>query len=87
MLRDLALADIEVATRVVIFPQDLAAEYFSDVGRHAASAGAITSDELGEWLDGIAGLKAGPRAVRDGWVFPVHRSRLRRLSPRASALP
>lgn len=57
MLRDLALADIEVATRVVIFPQDLAAEYFSDVGRHAASAGAITSDELGEWLDGIAGLK------------------------------
>ena len=40
MLRDLGLGlgDIEVATRVVIFPQGLRGEYFADVGRHAAAA-------------------------------------------------
>jgi len=37
ILRDLGFMNIEVATRVVIFPQDLGAQYFSDVGRHAQS--------------------------------------------------
>jgi SAM-dependent methyltransferase len=58
MLRGLGLRSIEIATRVVIFPQGLAAEYFTDVGRHAAAAGAITADELTGWLSGIAGLAA-----------------------------
>lgn len=58
MLRGLGVGDIEIATRVVIFPQGLAAEYFADVGRHAAAAGAITADELTEWLSGIGGLAA-----------------------------
>lgn len=56
MLRDLGFTNIEVATRVVIFPQDLGAEYFSDVGRHAQAAGAITAAELTAWLTGIGGL-------------------------------
>jgi len=56
MLRDLGLADIEVATRVVIFPQGLTSEYFADVGRHAAAAGALSAAELAEWLAGIDGL-------------------------------
>lgn len=54
MLRDLGLLEIEIATRVLVFPQGLAAEYFADVGRHAAAAGAITADELAEWEAGIA---------------------------------
>ncbi|MCC6793292.1 MAG: methyltransferase domain-containing protein [Thermomicrobiales bacterium] len=58
ILRDLGLADIEVATRVVVFPQGLASEYFADVGRHAAAAGAISAGELAEWLAGIDGLAA-----------------------------
>jgi len=58
MLRDLGLTNIEVATRVVIFPQGLAAEYFADLGRHAADADAITEVELAAWLSGIEALKA-----------------------------
>lgn len=58
MLRDLGLAEITIATRVVIFPQGLASEYFADLGRHAAAAGAITAPELDEWLAGIDRLAA-----------------------------
>ena len=61
MLGDLGLADIRVDTRVVIFPQDLAATYFSGVGSHSAKAGVLTADELAAWLDGIADLKAAGR--------------------------
>ena len=58
MLRDLGLTDIAVASRVVIFPQELGAAYLSDVGRHAEAAGAITAAELQSWLAGIADLHA-----------------------------
>jgi SAM-dependent methyltransferase len=61
MLGELGLADIRVDTRVVIFPQDLAATYFSSVGNHAAEAGALTSDELAAWLNAIADLKVAGR--------------------------
>jgi SAM-dependent methyltransferase len=61
MLADLGLTDVRVATRVVIFPQELGAAYFESVGRHAADAGAITGDELKGWTDGVAGLKARGR--------------------------
>ena len=47
ILGDLSVADIRVDTRVVIFPQELGAAYFSGVGNHAAAAGALTPDELG----------------------------------------
>ena len=55
-LSDLGLRDVTVATRVVIFPQDLAAIYFADVGRNAAKDGAISETELSAWLSGIADL-------------------------------
>jgi hypothetical protein len=61
LLQDLGLSDIEVATRVVVFPQDLGATYFEAVGRHAAEAGALSAEELAAWLDGIAGLRAKSR--------------------------
>ena len=57
-LRGLSLTEIEIATRVVIFPQGLAAEYYAGVGQHAAAAGAITADELKAWLAGLKALKA-----------------------------
>jgi 2-polyprenyl-3-methyl-5-hydroxy-6-metoxy-1,4-benzoquinol methylase len=55
-LSDLGLHDVTVSTRVVIFPQDLAAIYFSDVGRNAAKDGAISQAELSAWLSGISDL-------------------------------
>jgi ubiquinone/menaquinone biosynthesis C-methylase UbiE len=56
-LSDLGLRDVAVSTRVVLFPQDLAALYFADVGRNAAKDGAITEAELSAWLTGIADLR------------------------------
>lgn len=55
-LNDLGLRDVTVSTRVVVFPQDLAATYFADVGRNAAKDGAISEAELSAWLTAIAGL-------------------------------
>ena len=78
LLRDLGLSDIEVATRVVVFPQDLGATYFAGVGRHAAEAGALSADELAAWLAGIAGLHAQGSAVRNGRLLPVHGAGVRR---------
>ena len=87
MLRDLGLGDIEVATRVVIFPQGLAAEYFADVGRHAAAAGAITADELTEWLSGIGGLAAHQALFGTvGYFLFTARDLTRPPSPRPRAL-
>jgi len=57
ILTDLSLADIRVDTRVVIFPQELGATYFSGVGSHAAAAGVLIPDEAAGWLDSIAKLK------------------------------
>ncbi len=56
ILADVGLHDISVATRVVIFPQDLGAEYFSDVGRNAEKDGALSDEELEAWLAEIADL-------------------------------
>lgn len=55
-LGDLGLHDVTISTRVVVFPQDLAAIYFSDVGRNAAKDGAISDAELSVWLTNIADL-------------------------------
>jgi ubiquinone/menaquinone biosynthesis C-methylase UbiE len=57
MLADLGLRDIAVTTRVAIFPQDLAAEYFSTVGRNARRDGPLSQQELDAWLAEIADLK------------------------------
>jgi SAM-dependent methyltransferase len=55
MFRAAGFGTPEVATRVVLFSQKLGADYFSQVGRSAAADGAISADELTEWLTGIAG--------------------------------
>jgi len=57
ILSDLGFADIRLATRVLVFPQELGALYFSAVGQHAADAAAITPDELREWLAGVDALQ------------------------------
>jgi SAM-dependent methyltransferase len=62
-LCDLGLRDVAVSTRVVLFPQDLAAIYFSDVGSNAAKDGAISDAELSAWLTAIADLH------KDGRLF------------------
>ena len=53
ILADAGFSNIAVATRVVIFPPGLGAEYFCDVGRRAAKDGAISDGELNAWLSGI----------------------------------
>ncbi len=57
MLAGFGLRDIAVNTRVVIFPQDLGAEYFSDVGDSAAKDGAISQNECDAWKSEIADLR------------------------------
>ncbi|MFC7396470.1 methyltransferase domain-containing protein [Chelatococcus sp. GCM10030263] len=59
-LADLGL-EVEIATRVVIFPQDLAAAYFSAIGRHAARDGALTAAEGEAWAAEVATLHARGR--------------------------
>jgi SAM-dependent methyltransferase len=61
MLADLGLREVRMATRVLVFPQELGAVYFASVGKHAAAAGAITADELAAWLKGIDALRARGR--------------------------
>lgn len=63
LLQDLGLADLRVATRVVIFPPDLGAHYFSDAGRKAAKAGAISEGELAAWLRDISALNETRRLL------------------------
>lgn len=69
LLRDLGLTDIRVATRVVLFPPDLGAAYFSDTGRKAAAAGVITEDELTAWLRDIAALHESGRLMASVGYF------------------
>jgi SAM-dependent methyltransferase len=57
ILRALKFSDIQLATRVLIFPQKLCSSYFLGVGERAAKAGAISTHELEEWSSGIALLE------------------------------
>lgn len=57
MLDDLGLHDIAVATRVLIMPQDLAADYFAAVGRSAGKNGALDGNETAAWLAEIEELR------------------------------
>lgn len=70
LLRDLGLTDIRVATRVVLFPPDLGAAYFSDAGRKAAAADVISRDELAAWLHDIAALAERQRLMVSVGYFP-----------------
>lgn len=46
MLADVGFENIASATRVLILPQDLAADYFIGAATKAAKAGAIADSEL-----------------------------------------
>nr|WP_319386701.1 methyltransferase domain-containing protein [uncultured Roseibium sp.] len=48
---------IEIATRVLIFPQGLGATYFKSIGVHAEEAEVITAAELAEWQEDIDRLR------------------------------
>ena len=48
---------IEIATRVLIFPQNLGAAYFRSIGVHAQEADLISAAELDEWQDDIDRLR------------------------------
>jgi hypothetical protein len=56
MLPDFGLRDVAVNTRVLVFPQDLGAEYFSSVAANAAKDGAISQSEREAWQAEIARL-------------------------------
>ena len=53
MLSGLGFSEIVLASRVLVFPRALGASYFSNIGQHAAEAGAITPAEQEAWQAGI----------------------------------
>ena len=61
LLPDLGFSNVQIASRVLIFPQDLGSFYFERVAENAAKAGAINSGELKEWM---ASLKERAQAQR-----------------------
>lgn len=58
MLEEVGFREIELATRVVLFAPELAAGYFAQCGRSAATSGVISDAELQEWNAGIQELVA-----------------------------
>lgn len=56
MLPRQGFTDVAVDSRVLVFPQNLAKEYFENVGNHAASAGIINDNELEEWHSELSRL-------------------------------
>jgi len=48
--------EIQLATRVVVFASELAASYFAQCGRSAATAGVLSDAELQAWDAGIQEL-------------------------------
>lgn len=59
ILEDVGFNDIQLATRVLVFPPDLAASYFTQCGHSAAANSVISDSELQEWTSGIDGLFRG----------------------------
>ncbi len=58
LLKEVGFGEIELATRVAVFAPELAASYFAQCGRTAATAGAISDVELHAWNAGIEELVA-----------------------------
>lgn len=56
-LQDLGFTEIAIASRVLIFPQDLGAGYFSGLGEKALQAGLVSEAELKDWQNEIAKLR------------------------------
>lgn len=56
ILHDLRFSDIRIATRVPVFPSNLALAFFKRIGDHAANAGTVTDSERQEWRSEICSL-------------------------------
>ena len=56
-VQDLDLHDVQIATRIVIFPPDLGGVYFTGTGQSAQSVGVITAPELESWTATIEDLR------------------------------
>ncbi|GAA2884721.1 methyltransferase domain-containing protein [Pseudonocardia halophobica] len=55
-LLDLGVRDVRVASRMVVFDPDLAAQYFTGIGRSAGAAGVIDQEAATRWVATIAEL-------------------------------
>ena len=56
VLEEVGFREIQLATRVVVFASELAASYFAQCGRSAATAGVLSDAELQAWDAGIQEL-------------------------------
>jgi len=74
LLADLQFADVSMASRVVVLPQKLAADYFLGAASKAAKDKAISSDELVRWTQELASLRsAGKLFASEGFFLFVCR--------------
>ena len=55
-LLDLGVRDLRIASRMVVFDPDLAAQYFTGIGRAAGAAGVIDREATTRWVTTIAEL-------------------------------
>jgi 2-polyprenyl-3-methyl-5-hydroxy-6-metoxy-1,4-benzoquinol methylase len=58
MLRASGFSGVDLATRVVVFPQDLGGQYFTSCGDNAHRDGAISDAELAAWRSEVDALAA-----------------------------
>ena len=63
VLESAGFNDIRLATRVVVFTQELAAGYFAQCARSAAGDGVLSDAELHDWNSGIEAL------LKEGSLF------------------
>ncbi|MDJ0512906.1 MAG: methyltransferase domain-containing protein [Methyloceanibacter sp.] len=61
ILEDLGFNDIEINTRILVFPEQLAVDYFIQMGANAQRAGVISKDEEEAWAAAVNALKADGR--------------------------
>ena len=60
-MRDVGLTNVQIDTRILIFPLGLGASYFTETGASAAKAGVISPAELETWTNGIEDLRQNGR--------------------------
>jgi len=61
ILAELGVTDIRIETRLLVFPEDLAVDYFIQMGVNADNAGVISPAEREDWTAGIMDLKQSGR--------------------------
>ena len=61
LMRDVGLINVQIDTRILVFPLGLGASYFTETGASAAKAGVISAAELETWTKGIEDLRQNGR--------------------------